>query len=114
MKHFVSNELNTYTDNHIIYLILCQESTNHTPLPCPSCAASSVKVDPELTRCLIVDNAGHTLYVHAPGHLVRANQHLGHTTLEVGQNLLSLPSGDGAGDFCHREMAKLLQKQIES
>lgn len=96
------------------YLILSQQGVDHTPLPCPSSAASTVQVDPELPRGLVVDNAGHTLHIHAPGHVIRADEQAGVATPEVGEGLLPLALPNGTGYLCHGEVVQCLQQQEES
>ena len=115
-------------------LVLCQEGVDHAPLPRPGRASGAVEVDPELPGGLIVDDAGDPLHIHPPGHLVRAHQHscgFFPTTIitatavfavfavfaaarKVGQDLLSPPTTNGAGDFLDGEVAQSSQQQKQS
>ncbi len=72
----------------VSYLIMC---VDHTLLPNSSRATSTMKIYPELPRGLVVHHTGDPLHIHASGHLVGTDEHLGGSALQILEDFLPLP-----------------------
>ena len=73
---------------------MCQYRIDHALLSHPGCTASAMKIYSKLPRGFVVHHTGDTLHVHASGHLVGADQHLGTSALQILENFLSLPQAN--------------------